>query len=398
MVASGDAALRKAVGRACQQVLGKAFSSALVPVSGAAHALYSIAPTDQSGMRDGEDAQGGGVDAMQVDHDNIGSWTSAAAVNASVEPPYSGDGHNMQAMLCSLLRLAVVVAGSPAAAAAAVAAGNGTGAAAAAGAAASAAAAGAAAAAASAATTTKTTGPPSSSSDAVNARGSGNAAAAPAAASALPMLLEARHWRTEDGEDPDEEEVSVPDRAALQRKPDSAALAEAVAAAEAGFSAHLPSRPPSSGVASSGATATIADPFSSELLQSVMALLLGGGRGGVVGRDGGGPSRAVPRRSSSTKEKDGARDSTGSKAKQNASKPSQPGASEVVDAGAKKRARSNTGGGGGNNASVSSAPHPNVAEKVLFMSPAEGLTRLNLILRTPSLAVLASVLQLATVR
>ncbi|CAM9348332.1 unnamed protein product, partial [Scytosiphon promiscuus] len=237
----GSAALRHAVGRACQEVLANAFSSSSIAASSAEASRVGGTPSDPLPAGGEEAAKaavsvqgsgGTGVAAMDVEGETTESSAPSASSSSATAPTGSSDGHNMQAVLCSLLKTSLVVAGSP-------------------------------------------SGSP------------------PAAASALQnTLLVARQWRTEDGEDPDEEEVLVPEGSAA-----------AVTASGMARSALLAVTPPRK-------------------------------RGKALAR-----GAAAPR----------------------------PGRAEVL-------------------------------KNAAFRTPAEGLTRLSSVLRVPSLAVLASSLQLATVR
>lgn len=401
-----EAAVRKAVGRACQDVLADAFSSC-VPVS--EERAGPVVSASWAGAGGASETRGDGSADMHVEGDTAAATVpsdreTAAAEAATLSRAIPGDLPNMQVILCSLLQMALVVAGSPAAAAAAEVAGSGAGAAAAAAAEAAAAATAASAEGASAAPITSATASSDPTSEAAASPAPGAASSAP------PMLLIARHW--EDTEDPDEEEVGMSEVAPAGSRgsgadSDSAAAAAVVAAVvgSGGVSRSLP-RPPSSSGVTSGSTVASAgtDPCSPELLQALIAGLLGGGVD-AGRRSTGGTSRSVPRRGSA-KDKDGGvkPGTSGShQGKSNASSKSPRTVAADGEEGGKKRARGGgSGSGGGDGAAVatvtmSATKVAGQTTKAAFWTPAEGLTRLNAVLRGPSLAVLASTLQLATV-
>lgn len=445
--AAGDAALRRAVGRACQDVLAGIFSSSVATTPSASGSGPTpsplAAPANQTELEAEEECsaeKGSGIDGMDVEEGGAGPSLPAAAgapvapaadtegalAPASVAAPQSelGDGgsNDMQAVLCGLLRMSIVVAGSPAAAAAAAAAGKGPGAAAAAAAGASAA----------AAAMSESAGLPSSSGFANHAGSGSTAAASPSAmaASAAPLLLVERQWRTEHCTDPDEEELETLERANATRNSSSAAdsdtaAAAAVVRAVAGSSGGGDGSGGGAGAqfAAGGATAggapnggAPADSLSPDTLQSIMALLLGGSTGVAKGAR---TTRVVPRRGTGTKDRNGPGDTAASiQGRKNSA-----GKTSSGDGAAKKRGRSSSGGGRRNDSSgkgsggdgnedgaqpaamaAAAAPTSSTSKvagsttKAVCRTATEGLMRLNAILRTPSLAVLASTVQLATVR
>ena len=150
-----------------------------------------------------------------------------------------------------------------------------------------------------------------------------------------------------------------------------------------------------------------------------MAQLLGVGE---CWRGNGGASRAAPSHGAA-KEKDGAR-ASGGQGKKGLSKGSRTAAGEGGDGGTRKRSRGAAAVAAAAGSASSATSNANAATaaanaaaavsasvamssgsskaagdtaRAVFRTPSEGLTRLNVILRTPSLAVLASVLQLTTV-
>lgn len=391
---SGDLGLRKAVGRACRQVLGDAFftsDSALLSRNGGASVAAAPASSDGADVESGGNALGG-VDRMEVEEESLPAVGSGAGVERGTEefvPSGALEGRRVQAVLCSLLQFALVAAGSNASPAPSVSPGS------------------------RAAPSRVTSSNPSTTSSAIGTK-KASLRLPSAAAATPPTLLVMRQWRFEDGEDMDEEEMAVGERITRGRngeESDSGAKASAVASARAGVSSAT-----GSGLASgssNAATVAAADLSSPEMLQAVAALLLGGDAAGVT-TEGTSPARASSRRSGSTKGKDGAVTShVNSQSRKVASKSQRSGGNEGGD-GSKRRIRVS---GGGTSGGVSNSAQTTAASaaasgwvptsssraaaaqgKTVFRTTAEGLTKLNSILRKPSLAILASSLQLAMVR
>lgn len=398
-VAERNVATRKAVERVCQEVIA-----------------FSPIPITVTAEVPGQQRAGEGVADMQVD-DAANLSSSSPMPAAQMEPKQTGTrtappsprgggssglcGDDMQAVLCSLLQMALEVAGSspPPSSPSRV---------------------------ASSSQSTCTTSSASASASASNAGASTDLGSGSSPPPRRPMLLVARRWGAEeDGEDADPTEVvsAIPRGAgrvrgasgALSRGVDSnAAAAAAVVAAATSVSGTGTSASSSAGVAAAAAVA--AGPSSPELLQALMSELLGqvvdieqglGGRGG--------PSTRGPGRARGAKDKHGG---AGATDKAQGKKPPVPKASRAVGGGdekggSSKRKPRNSGGGaagaaasgaasvassrGNNGGGASKVGSDATAATAVMKTTAEGLMKLNIALRTPALAVLASALQLATV-
>lgn len=391
--AGADLGLRKAVGRACREVLGDAFftsDSPLLSGNGGASAAAAPASIDVADVESGGNALGG-VDKMEVDKESLPAVGSGAGVERGTEESVPSDtleGRRVQAVLCSLLHFALVAAGSNASPAPAVSPSSGS------------------------APSRVTSSNSSTTSSAATTKKASLRLPSTAAATA-PTLLVMRQWRFEDGEDIDEEEMTVGERITRGRngeESDSGVKASAVAAARVGI--HSVTGSGLASGSSNAATAAAAGLSSPEMLQAITALLLGDAAGATT--EGTPPARASSRRSGSTKDKDGAvANDVNSQSRKVASRFQRGGGSEGGDV-SKKRIRvsgGGTSGGVSDPAQTTSAPaaasgwvpdyssRPAAAQgKTVFRTTAEGLTKLNSILRKPSLAILSSSLQLAMVR
>lgn len=421
--AERHAATQRAVERICHEVIAGAFSSS--PAPGVSEA-----------------SKPGGVADMQVDDAaNLGLSSQAPGVAAPAQagaraaPASTCDGNaggdNIQNILCSLIQMALGIAGSspllspPNASSSSPPPGATT---------------------SSASANTNTTANANLGGGGDGRGGGGSTSSSPPPR--RPNLLVARKWGAEEeGDDEQGEVMAVVPRAAgmarsaagaLARAIDSnAAAAAAVVAAATGASNAGAS--PGSGVGTPAAagvagTAAAAGPSSPELLQALMSELLGqvvdveqgaggysGGAHGGVSRGSGQPPRAPVRARGTTKDKHGGAGVTTYKnqgKKSTAAKGSRTagGGDEKGGSSGKRKLRGSGGGAsgapttgttpaasprGGSSAGASKVgsetPAAAAAAAVAVTTTAEVLMKLNAALRTPALAVLASALQLATV-
>ena len=371
---------------ACREVLGDFFSTSESPsLSG-------------DGL---EPAIAASADSMDVDEETAGSEAEASLEREkSVEetvPPVARYGRRLQSNLCSLLHVSLAAADSPpspsSTAASTVSAIKSS----------------------SRSTSSRVTSWGDSSSGTSTA-GTKKAGSLPPAVVASPMLLVPRQWRLEDGEDTDEEDEAASE--GTNKTPtggESDSTTAAVVAAFVSISKGVAGSLTASG--SGGETTTTApvelNLSSPETLKSIVASLLGGESVGKT-VDGTCSSRSSSRRGGASKDMEGAGDPNG-QGRRGALKSQKAGVSEGGDGGSKKRSRASDGDANigvdiaapstpatavsaSSSSSKTAASAPAAPAKVLFTTPAEGLTKLNAILRKPSLAILASSLQLAMVR
>lgn len=398
--------VRKAVERAFQEVMADIFSS--VSIMPAAAALASASSPNAVSAADTSDRghEDGGVPDMQVDEEADTACPSASEEDGGCK---AVAGLGMQAVLRSLLQMALAVAGSSSQATSIDGAGSSS--------------------------RHSSSGPhtcATSSKDAGAEAPAGSGGASSSSPRRRPMLLVERQLGAEDGGDDrdDEEALGNTPRGEgtagpISRSVDSdSAAAAAVVAAVVGAGGTGASSPASVGGEKAaevpGGSAAGLRASSPELLAALMTGLLGPGvevdhsAGG--GSGGGGPVRS---RGAAKEKQAGVGRTVVSHGKNGVpSKSSRPaGGAEEKGASGKRRPRGSGGGdrsaganrSGAATASSASAPPPSssngggtskvdgVVVGAVFSTTAEGLTRLNAALRTPALAVLASALQVATV-
>lgn len=426
-VAERNAATRKAVERVCQEVIAGAFSSSAPAASEASkpEAVADMQVDDAANLALSSPAPGVAAPAQ--------AGARAGPASTRVGNDIIGAGSdNIQNILCSLVQMALEVAGSspprisPNAPSSSPPTGSAT---------------------SSASANTNAMANANLGGGGDGRGGGGGASSSPPPR--RPNVLVIRRWGTEEDGDDDQEGVliAMPRSAgtarsaagALVRAIDSnAAAAAAVMAAAAGTSNVGASSGSAVGTPAAAAavagTAAAAGPSSPEVLQALMSELLGqvvdveqgvggysGGVHGGVSRGSGQPPRAPVRARGATKDKHGGAGVTTDKSqgkKPTAAKGSRTagGGDEKGGSSGKRKLRGSGGGTGGaptaGTAPATSSrggssgaackvgnetPATAAAAAVSVTTTAEVLAKLNAALRTPALAVLASALQLATV-